>query len=868
MQVITPPPATQANTIAQAAVVPAITSPAAHGISELVEMVRAGAHLGMAAPDATSDAIIAAMVPEPPGALKLTIRAVVSKLVERGIWAKLDLFYFCPVHSQQAACLNWINPGTNTLTIAAGQSFTAYKGFQGTGGGTAYLDTGYTPGSGGNKFSQNAAFFGVWVGSELTENKDDAGSPNCVLRSRYSGAMVFRVNSSVSSNGGVVAGAPGFVWANRFQSTSYDYGRNAANLGTITDTSVAPPAGTLKFGGGNVAGSSGKRQVAFVAGGSLTNTDVATLYACLSGAKRIMDVDTYTITPSITYQTLDGIGGEIQADSIESDSGGFQESNTSNLIADLSGTELTRFANNIMSIPEGGKFATIRLAAGLYWRGVTADGKNYQQKFAGQNAGLYQCLGGAGVTVAYLHWSPAPFWKRIAVATTTFTCANNSPTITVASNANIAIGQLLPAMTGIVDGTLVTNVSGTTISISPNTTALVGSATSITFFASGGNTTVPDKTANPTGWNTYLRQLLQGGVLDAPDKTSRPTQYATWMDAFTSAVVTDMEYVHTNIGCVRYFSPQNEPAAATNVNAASYSACGWSDQQYYDFLKAIVPKIQASATLSTYAGQANTVRIYCDSFNGQTGKGSALILADSTLLSQIYGWAWHDIVSIYSNAAYVRENASKYTTGAAGKPVFCDENEYFDPIVTPANAAYQPDGWRFANTVLMPLYWFVYANAPIWFWIHVGKPSNASDIYEMIGRGLAAWRPPAAGASAQYPALAASSWTYITQNWNAIRPYLRWMPAGSVRIDCVAAEQKNDVHAMAWKRPDGKIVVAMVNRSTGTHTFTLVGSTIAASFAGYRYDSINADVSLGTKVFAGAVEMNVPAYTAEFWVQQ
>jgi len=74
-----------------------------------------------------------------------------------------------------------------------------------------------------------------------------------------------------------------------------------------------------------------------------------------------------------------------------------------------------------------------------------------------------------------------------AVATTTATGTSGTPTITVASATNITYGQLVIA-TGVPNNTYVTNIVGTTVTLSNNLTAPLA-ATAINFYTAGGTGT-------------------------------------------------------------------------------------------------------------------------------------------------------------------------------------------------------------------------------------------------------------------------------------------------------------------------------------------------------------------------------------------
>ena len=114
----------------------------------------------------------------------------------------------------------------------------------------------------------------------------------------------------------------------------------------------------------------------------------------------------YTVHPDQTKQVIQGIGFEIQSDSIASGNKGLPEEFTS-VPHDLTPEERTRFYNEMLK-----GFRFVRLAGGLYWRGLTPDQKNFQGRWPEQLPELKEMVQTAGIEgVEFEYWSPAPFWK-------------------------------------------------------------------------------------------------------------------------------------------------------------------------------------------------------------------------------------------------------------------------------------------------------------------------------------------------------------------------------------------------------------------------------------------------------------------------
>lgn len=114
----------------------------------------------------------------------------------------------------------------------------------------------------------------------------------------------------------------------------------------------------------------------------------------------------YVVHPDQLRQVIKGFGFEIQSDSIASGNKGLPEDLTS-VPHDLVPEERTRFYNEMLK-----GFRYVRLAGGLYWRGLDADKKQLQGRWPEQLPELSDMIKTAGIEGAsFEYWSPAPYWK-------------------------------------------------------------------------------------------------------------------------------------------------------------------------------------------------------------------------------------------------------------------------------------------------------------------------------------------------------------------------------------------------------------------------------------------------------------------------
>ncbi len=114
----------------------------------------------------------------------------------------------------------------------------------------------------------------------------------------------------------------------------------------------------------------------------------------------------YTLRTDVPKQTILGLGVELQCDSIGSGNDGLPTS-TDSVPHDLIASEKTRFYTEMLT-----GFRYLRLALGLYLRGLTTDNKDIIQRFDGQVSDIASLISQSGIEgVDAEYWSPAPAWK-------------------------------------------------------------------------------------------------------------------------------------------------------------------------------------------------------------------------------------------------------------------------------------------------------------------------------------------------------------------------------------------------------------------------------------------------------------------------
>ncbi|WP_094759302.1 golvesin C-terminal-like domain-containing protein [Sedimentisphaera salicampi] len=326
-----------------------------------------------------------------------------------------------------------------------------------------------------------------------------------------------------------------------------------------------------------------------------------------------------------------------------------------------------------------------------------------------------------------------------------------------------------------------------------------------------------------------------GGSLKKFDKT--------FLTEFGNSIVKDLRYVQENIAPVKMFSLQNEPT----VGEAGYGCCEYSGQEYCDTFRAVAPIVK---------NEFPELFIHADSQAGQYGKGSILIRDDSKALEYVDGWSWHRVGK--NSDEQIRYSDSRFKKDAEGRPVLNVEFEYLD------GAGSQ---WRFVNTAQSIMNWFAFNESPAWFWLHALKPTDT-----LIGErfGLGFWRPSSDNDFTRYVDIKKKHWQYNWYHWNAVAGFLKYMPWDSVVCRVDEEQTRKNQRILAWKTPEGKLVIALTNRSSDTPFEYNIDMGVDAEFKGYRYTSQTRN-NIGKYVGirkGRQFSRELSPFSVEFWVQQ
>jgi len=235
--------------------------------------------------NAEATALVAAMSSPPDDARKAIIDTLVGALKTAGVWTKTELFYDLAAHDSQAARLNWISPGNNTLTEVNSPTFAADQGYTGNGT-TSYLSAGVNL-SALTLYLQNDAHAGVWFRTAGSVAKYGLGTDTgtILLVSGNLGATerLTRINTqtNLTSNDNITTGHVVAVRRDSANQFSYRNGAGEATGAQASEARTAAPVTILKAG----VTLSDQQILAAHLGGQLTSGEVTAYYNALAAYK-------------------------------------------------------------------------------------------------------------------------------------------------------------------------------------------------------------------------------------------------------------------------------------------------------------------------------------------------------------------------------------------------------------------------------------------------------------------------------------------------------------------------------------------------------------------------------------------------------
>lgn len=234
--------------------------------------------------------LLAAISEQPDAARQAAMNEFIFLLKDCGAWQLSDIVQIYEAHTQQAALLNWKNPGTFNASLVGAPSFIVDGGIETFTTGN-YISTGFNPSTAGGQFSQNSASFmfsiignGVVSSASLAGFHD--GSKGVTVAPCTGTQISTRINEA-SAVLNTNTFPDGLFALDRSASNATRVLREGATLATGSAASAAIANGALRIG--SISGTSSHARIfgMCMAGGSFTpyqHAAVAAAYKRLRAA--------------------------------------------------------------------------------------------------------------------------------------------------------------------------------------------------------------------------------------------------------------------------------------------------------------------------------------------------------------------------------------------------------------------------------------------------------------------------------------------------------------------------------------------------------------------------------------------------------
>lgn len=212
------------------------------------------------------------------------IDQLIRGLVQAGIWWKLDAMWVCAAHTEQAALLNWINPGVTFTAVNNGSTtFTPNVGFTGNGS-SMYISTTFVPSTAGGLYLQDSGSLFGWSNVSAADAQPLIGTSGTQqtnkIYHRFTGDfLTAAVNCATSAQQIAVTNTDGkgFYQVTRTGAAALGLYKNGVSVATDTDASAALTADTiylLRFD----AGFSSTQVLCAGIGSGMVDSEAALLY--------------------------------------------------------------------------------------------------------------------------------------------------------------------------------------------------------------------------------------------------------------------------------------------------------------------------------------------------------------------------------------------------------------------------------------------------------------------------------------------------------------------------------------------------------------------------------------------------------------
>lgn len=572
---------------------------------------------------------------------------------------------------------------------------------------------------------------------------------------------------------------------------------------------------------------------------------------------------TYEIFPQQKKQTVLGLGVEIQSDSIGSGNHGLPEAPVA-VPHDLVPAERERFATEMLK-----GFRYLRLAGGLYWRGLDAEGKYLRPRWPEQLLELKTLVDRAGIEgLSFEYWSPAPYWK-----------ANGSY---VKRSEGDALNTLRP--------------------FAPNFAAdPVYKGDRTRFFNDFAAAVVGDiSTLEQAGLKVSMFGLQNepwvSHTIYSTNAYANPDEYlATFAPVARAIRQHDPRitiFADTNHYFPKFIAPgMQDPAIASLVDAYAVHTVGENSSTVDEIDARIRKELPARPWFqneyeyltggATPARTLNTVQHIMNSFQtagnptwmwlhalkpvgNSEASGYALGFWNSALAPAKPGTGsgrlrWHggpeltDLPADLMRMEAVYGGSTEHNDAGSAYKILVDRPARVLLLVE-ENGGYQPKGWTDTGRTLRRkegidrIYARTVPAGEVDIPVHPGTAGHSSPPHAAFVEAVDG-KPLDLQVGINTPAYIASQvselsklmrdvkpghWVFNDLNWNAVGSFAKRMPWNSVVLDARASQEDDDARLLVFQKPDGKRTIVVSNRKTVPVTFT-IDTNLQSRWRGHRF---------------------------------
>lgn len=625
------------------------------------------------------------------------------------------------------------------------------------------------------------------------------------------------------------------------------------------------------------------------------------LGACLGIASPAAADPVYEIFPAQKKQTVLGLGFEIQSDSIGSGNNGLPDA-AIGVPHDLVPSERERLAREMLS-----GFRYLRLAGGLYWRGLDAEGRQLRPRWPEQLAELKTLVDQAGIDgLSFEYWSPPPYWK--------------------ANRSYIGTGPTDP------ENTL--RPFGAGFAADPDY-----KGDRARFFGDFAEAVVADiRTLEAAGLKVSMFGMQnEPWVSNNTYSANRYPGSADYLAAFRPVAAAVRRHdpkililADTNEEFPAYVGPgMSDPATAALVDAYVVHTIGHDSATVADvdarIRKELPPKPWFQNEYEYLTGGAtpprtlNTVQHIMNSFQiGENPTWFWLHALKPAGNAEASGYAlgfwnskvapldvkasaaaprWHGGPPLPALPADLAKREMVYARpGATDRPglaysFFVDRPARVTLLVED-RGGFRPAGWADTGRTLLRgeridrLFTRDVAAGKVEIPAHMGRDAqdygpphvafveavDDNPLHIEIGVNTPTYILSQTREIEKLTRdIAPGHWVANDLNWNAVGSFTKRMPWDSVVLEARTANNDEDARLLVFEKPGGKRTIVLSNRHTAPVTFT-IDTNLGSQWRGFRYTPRDAGkgmtgVPVGDAV-GELIKMSIPAQTWEFWEEQ